>query len=62
MRRSLLQGFLIFFTGAIFLSTKAILVKLALRSVHADGVTLLALRMLTSLPFYALTPVLITRW
>lgn len=60
-RSSLLKGFLIFFTGAIFLSTKAILVKLALRSVHTDGVTLLALRMLTSLPFYVVTAVLITR-
>lgn len=35
--------------------------KLALRSVHTDGVTLLALRMLTSLPFYAVTAVWITR-
>lgn len=54
MKKTVLQGFLLFFTGAIFLSTKAILVKLAMRSVHTDGVTLLALQMLTSLPFYAM--------
>jgi drug/metabolite transporter (DMT)-like permease len=52
---------LLFFTGAIFLSTKAILVKLAMRNVHTDGVTLLALRMLISLPFYAVTAIWITR-
>ena len=60
-KSSLFQGFLISFLGALFLSTKAILVKLALRSVHTDGVTLLALRMLTSLPFYALTAFWLTR-
>ena len=61
MKKSLLQGFLLSFLGAIFLSTKAILVKSALRSVHTDGVTLLALRMLTSLPFYAVTAFWISR-
>ena len=60
MNKTLLQGFLISFAGAIFLSTKAILVKLALRSAHTDGVTLLALRMLLSLPFYAVTAWLIS--
>jgi drug/metabolite transporter (DMT)-like permease len=50
-----LQGFLISFTGAVLFSTKAILVKLAFRHTHADGLTLLALRMLLSLPFYLLT-------
>ncbi|HTR29924.1 MAG TPA: DMT family transporter [Puia sp.] len=48
-------GFLISFTGAVLFSTKAILVKLAFRNTQADGVTLLALRMLLSLPFYLLT-------
>jgi drug/metabolite transporter (DMT)-like permease len=48
----LLQGFLISFTGALLFSTKAILVKLAFRSTHADALTLLTLRMLLSLPFY----------
>jgi drug/metabolite transporter (DMT)-like permease len=49
------QGFLISFTGAVLFSTKAILVKLAFRHTQADGVTLLALRMLLSLPLYLLT-------
>ena len=61
MKKTLLEGFLLSFMGAIFLSTKAIFVKLALRSVHTDGVTLLALRMLLSLPFYAVTAFWITR-
>ena len=54
MRKTLLQGFLISFTGAIIFSTKAILVKLAFRHTHTDGLTLLMLRMLMSLPFYLL--------
>src|SRR6202789_1348437 len=53
-RNALLAGFVISFTGAILFSTKAILVKLAFRSTHADALTLLALRMLLSLPFYVL--------
>ena len=61
MKKVLFQGFLICFTGAIIFSTKAILVKLAFRSVHTDGLTLLALRMLLSLPFYAATAVWVTR-
>ncbi|GGA97555.1 DMT family transporter [Puia dinghuensis] len=51
-RKTLLTGFLISFSGAIIFSTKAILVKLAFRSTHTDGLTLLMLRMLLSLPFY----------
>jgi len=54
-KNALLAGFVISFTGAILFSTKAILVKLAFRSTHADALTLLALRMLLSLPFYVLT-------
>lgn len=53
-RKTLLQGFLISFTGAILFSTKAILVKLAFRATHTDALTLLTLRMLLSLPFYLL--------
>jgi drug/metabolite transporter (DMT)-like permease len=53
-RKILLTGFLISFTGAILFSTKAILVKLAFRTTHADALTLLMLRMLLSLPFYLL--------
>lgn len=51
-KKVLVQGFLISFSGAIIFSTKAILVKLAFRSTPADGLTLLMLRMLLSLPFY----------
>ncbi len=47
-----LSGFLITLLGAVLFSTKAIFVKLAFRSTHVDAVTLLALRMLFSLPFY----------
>ncbi len=54
-KNALLAGFAISFTGAILFSTKAILVKLAFRSTHADALTLLALRMLLSLPFYVAT-------
>jgi drug/metabolite transporter (DMT)-like permease len=54
MNKTLLQGFLISFTGAIIFSTKAILVKLAFRNTHTDGLTLLMLRMLMALPFYVL--------
>jgi drug/metabolite transporter (DMT)-like permease len=45
-------GFLITLTGAILFSTKAIFVKLAFNHTKIDAVTLLALRMLFSLPFY----------
>lgn len=48
----MLSGFLITLLGAILFSTKAIFVKLAFRSTHVDAITLLALRMLFSLPFY----------
>ena len=47
-----LGGFVITFIGALFFSTKAIIVKLAFAHTHADAVTVLALRMLFSLPFY----------
>lgn len=49
-----LTGFLIALSGAIFFSTKAILVKLAFHDTGVDAVTLLSLRMLFSLPFYLL--------
>jgi len=53
-KKTLLKGFLISFSGAVIFSTKAILVKLAFRHTHTDGLTLLMLRMLLSLPFYLL--------
>lgn len=46
-------GFVLTFCGAILFSTKAIIVKLAFRHTAMDGLTLLAMRMLFSLPFYA---------
>jgi len=55
-----LIGFLIAFVGAILFSTKAILVKKAFAAVHVDALTLLALRMLFSLPFYLVTAFVIS--
>jgi len=55
-----LFGFLIAFTGAILFSTKAVIVKKAFADVHADALTLLALRMIFSLPFYLITAFIIT--
>ncbi|HWK07336.1 MAG TPA: DMT family transporter [Puia sp.] len=51
-RHNLLKGFLISFTGAIFFSTKAIIIKKAFHATSADALTLLTLRMLFSLPAY----------
>lgn len=47
-----LLGFILTFAGSILFSTKAIAVKLAFRHTEMNGLTLLALRMLFSLPFY----------
>ena len=47
-----LTGFLIALLGSVMFSTKAIIVKSAFRDIHVDVVSLLALRMLFSLPFY----------
>lgn len=49
-----LTGFILTFIGAIFFSTKAIIVKLAFRDTTVDAVTLLALRMAMAVPFYIL--------
>ena len=51
-KKLLLSGFFIAFIGAIFFSTKAILVKLAYADTPVDAVTLLTLRMAFALPFY----------
>jgi drug/metabolite transporter (DMT)-like permease len=48
-----IRGALFVFIGAIFFSTKAVIVKLAYRY-DVDSISLLALRMLFSLPFYLL--------
>ena len=45
-------GFLITLMGAILFSTKAIFVKLSFRDTRVDALTLLALRMIFSMPFY----------
>ncbi len=56
-----LYGFLITLLGAIMFSTKAIFVKLAFRETQVDAVTLLALRMLFSLPFYLIAVWLVSK-
>src|SRR5215212_1815539 len=56
-----LIGFVIAFVGAILFSTKAIIVKKAFADVHVDALTLLAIRMLFSLPFYLITAIYIFR-
>ena len=45
---------MLIFVGAILFSTKAILIKLAYRYDDVDGISLLALRMLFSLPLFLL--------
>lgn len=52
-RRALIIGLLISAAGAVCFSTKAILVKLAYRDTQVDAISLLALRMLFALPFFA---------
>ena len=47
-----LTGFIIAFIGAVLFSTKAIIVKKAFADLAVPALTLLALRMLFSLPFY----------
>ena len=47
-----LAGFIITFTGAVFFSTKAIIVKLAFAGTTTDALSLLTLRMIFALPFY----------
>jgi drug/metabolite transporter (DMT)-like permease len=47
-----LAGFIITFIGAVLFSTKAVMVKKAFADIKVDAVSLLAVRMLFSLPFY----------
>lgn len=54
-RSYFIGGVLICFLGAICFSTKAIFVKLAYRDTDVDAVTLLALRMIFSLPFFVIS-------
>ena len=52
-----ISGILICILGAVCFSTKAIFVKLAYRDTNIDAVTLLALRMIFSLPFFVITAI-----
>jgi drug/metabolite transporter (DMT)-like permease len=53
-----LAGFLITFFGSILFSTKAIIVKKAFADTPMDALSLLALRMLFSLPFFVAVAIL----
>lgn len=53
--RSHFSGYLLILGGAILFSTKAIMVKLAFKNTHVDAISLLALRMMFSLPFFLIT-------
>jgi drug/metabolite transporter (DMT)-like permease len=52
MQKNLVIGFIVTFVGAVLFSTKAIIVKKAFADIKIDALSLLALRMLFSLPFY----------
>lgn len=60
MRRNLFIGFVITFFGAVLFSTKAIIVKKAFVDIHTDVLTLLAMRMVFSLPFYLVAAFLVS--
>jgi drug/metabolite transporter (DMT)-like permease len=47
-----LAGFIVTFIGAVLFSTKAIIVKKAFADIKVDALSLLAVRMVCSLPFY----------
>src|SRR5690606_4061027 len=53
-----LTGILLCLAGAICFSTKAIFVKLAYRDTNVDAVSLLALRMVFSLPFFVISAII----
>ncbi|MFT3749692.1 MAG: EamA family transporter [Agriterribacter sp.] len=52
VQKTAITGFVITFIGAVLFSTKAIAVKVAFRNTNMNGLTLLTLRLLFSLPFY----------
>ena len=54
-RSYIVSGVIICLIGAVCFSTKAVIVKLAYRDTTVDAVTLLALRMLFSLPFFLIS-------
>lgn len=51
----LLAGVIISMLGAVLFSTKAVVVKLAYREYPVDAITLLAIRMIFSLPFFLIS-------
>jgi drug/metabolite transporter (DMT)-like permease len=59
-RRNFLIGIAICFIGSICFSSKAVLVKLAYRETTVDPVSLLALRMIFSLPFFVFSAFIIS--
>jgi drug/metabolite transporter (DMT)-like permease len=56
-----ISGIVIALLGAVCFSTKAIFVKLAYRETTVDAVTLLALRMIFSLPFFVVSAIASSR-
>lgn len=55
LRSYFYYGIILSFLGAVCFSTKAILVKIAYRETAVDAVSLLALRMVFSLPFFVVS-------
>jgi drug/metabolite transporter (DMT)-like permease len=60
-KKYFISGIIIAVLGAICFSTKAIFVKLAYRDTEVDAVTLLALRMIFSLPFFVVSAIASSR-
>ena len=61
MNRNISLGVLVTVIGSIFFSTKAVFVKYAFSKTQVDAVSLLAVRMVFSLPFYIGAAWLISR-
>jgi drug/metabolite transporter (DMT)-like permease len=60
-KKYFVSGIIIAVLGAICFSTKAIFVKLAYRDTEVNAVTLLALRMIFSLPFFVVSAIVSSR-
>jgi drug/metabolite transporter (DMT)-like permease len=60
-RKYFISGVIIAMLGAVCFSTKAVFVKLAYRDTSVDAVTLLALRMIFSLPFFVVSAIASSR-
>lgn len=56
-----LAGFVITFIGAVLFSTKAVIVKKAFADIKVDALSLLAVRMICSVPFYLIVAFYKTR-